>query len=413
MPRTRTAKAAAPSSPAAETPKASSSKYSLEATKTASPKLFVLPKAASKEAKIVTLPNPRTAKPSRYLVCPQTGFYEFTKIAAPNSVPRSWLIETTHVSQRSGHTISDAECFIASPLDPVFLLLPSLAESSIAKGSDDKKKLFLSGDDYFDQLPTEYSHLEEILQWTESKSVLESRMAAICDTVDAGDEKMFRINREKLVMLCLSKARTLSGSLPVSVEKQFVAKALQAPVVNQRRAPVQKSASTLSEAPDSGTSTLLTESLESQSSAATIETAATSVDQDTVEVEEGIKPTEEVVELQRLRVALDFICDRYISPAVTQWLKEGLASSNVQFSALDEYLARVTELRAEALALRSLGDYSRKHMRDEDDDDAREQKKRKMEDEKRRKQNQSRGVRDLKKVNTTGMMKLSSFFQKK
>ena len=51
----------------------------------------------------------------------------------------------------------------------------------------------------------------------------------------------------------------------------------------------------------------------------------------------------------------------------------------------------------------------------EEDDEvvaAREEKKRKKEEEERRKKNESRGVKELKKVDTSGMKKLSAFFAK-
>ncbi|MBH1945680.1 hypothetical protein I5L01_15830, partial [Erythrobacter sp. YJ-T3-07] len=55
-------------------------------------KLLVLPTKATPEARVVSLPNTRYNKHTRYLVCPETGIYEFTKISAPRSTPRSWLI---------------------------------------------------------------------------------------------------------------------------------------------------------------------------------------------------------------------------------------------------------------------------------------------------------------------------------
>jgi len=51
---------------------------------------------------------------------------------------------------------------------------------------------------------------------------------------------------------------------------------------------------------------------------------------------------------------------------------------------------------------------------DEEATDVRAEKKRKQEEEDRKKKmGESRGVRDLKKVNVTGMKKMSDFFTKK
>ena len=73
-------------------------------------------------------------------------------------------------------------------------------------------------------------------------------------------------------------------------------------------------------------------------------------------------------------------------------------------------------MRAEALSTRSLSDFSKKRNLDDDDEAAEEraEKKRKQEeDDKRKKSQESRGVRDLKKVNVSGMKKMSDFFAKK
>jgi hypothetical protein len=426
MPRTRASKPTATESQETKSASQSSSKFSLSERNGSPPKLFILPKKASSEAKIITLPHPRHTKPARYLVCPETGFYEFTKIAAPKSAPRSWLIETSAKVVESeedkdgatqGQVISNADLFVATSMDPLFLLLPALAESSISKSSEDQKRLFLSSDDYFDKLPEEASHLSEILRWERTRALLEARMAAICDTVEAGDETMFRLSQEKTVSACLHKARKLAEGnvLPPSLESQFVTKALQAPVLNQKRAPLPSESQTMNGAIESGESTPLTESSDSQSTAASTETAATSVDEST-EVEQAIKPSHEVTDLQKLRVAFDLICGRLVSPAITKWLKDGLSDEKVggvDFAPLDQYLAKLAELRAEAVVSRSMGDYSQKRLRDEEEEEAREQKKRKLEEEKKKKASESRGVRELKKVNTSGMMKLSQFFQKR
>ena len=53
-------------------------------------------------------------------------------------------------------------------------------------------------------------------------------------------------------------------------------------------------------------------------------------------------------------------------------------------------------------------------MEDDDEDESRAEKKRKKdEEEKRKKAGESRGVKNLKKVNTAGMKKMSDFFKKK
>ena len=84
------------------------------------------------------------------------------------------------------------------------------------------------------------------------------------------------------------------------------------------------------------------------------------------------------------------------------------------FTKLQAHLIELEKFRAQALASRSAEDFSLKRSAyDEDDLEAsRAEKKRKQEEEEKKKKMESRGVKDLKKVNTTGMKKMSDFFSK-
>jgi hypothetical protein len=323
--------------------------------------------------------------------------------------------------------------FVATLMDPLFLVLPSLTDGRVGKGSDGEKRLFLSSDDHFDKLPEESSHLSEILRCNATRALIESRMGVICDTVDAGDEKMFRLCEKKLLNVLVDKAKRLSdGGLPPSLEDKFVKKALEAPILLQRSSLATKageSQTTVESAPEPEVATPLTDSADSQSTIVTADsnpsftsqasTAATSfVEEEQAEdvTMTAIQASAQVTELQRLRVAFDFICSRYLPAATAEKLKGHLSQTeicSVDFSPLEKYLAELAELRAEAVAANSNADYSRKRMRDDEEDDIRQEKKRKLEEEKKRKANASRGVRELKKVNTSGMMKLSHFFKAK
>ncbi|RTE82323.1 hypothetical protein BHE90_003125 [Fusarium euwallaceae] len=393
MARTRSTKTAdTPEEPTSTT----TSKISLTRSENPS-KIFILPSKATPNARIVTLPNPRHARPARYLVCPETGIYEFTKIAAPKATPRSWLIENGEDADIS----MGQELYMATLIDPVFLVLPALTEQT--KGSE--KRLFLSSDDHFDHLPEESSHLSEILQCEKTRKLIESRMGAVCDTVEAGDETMFRINNEKLVNVILEKARRM-GQLPASMEEKFVKKALEAPVLAQKRElktetsqPTTETVETPADSTDSQSTTT-----DTQPSTAT---SLTTINDDIVT---AIQASAEVTGLQRLRVAFSFICSSYIAPSLATELQAAVEKA-VDFSLLDDYLSTLANFRAEAIASHSI-DYSRKRDRDEEEDEARV-KKRKAEEEKKKKSLESRGVRDLKKVNTKGMKKMSDFFKKK
>ena len=434
MAKTRSTKPAASAEP--EAAAESKSVHVLPAGTTNPPKLFVLPRAATPEAKIVTLPNPRYSKPTRYLACPKTGLYEFTRITPPKTTPRSWLVESPVLAQNGdpvqrnsqvdGQIVKAADLYVATPMDPLFLLIPALA-APIAKS--DATRLFVSSEDHFEKLPEDASHLNDVLGVESIRELFEARMGCVCDTVKAGEETMFRVNDEKLLSEVLKKARHMAeGSLPASMEEKFVKKALEAPILSQRRQQTRPAESAGTSTP--GAATPGTESGDSQASSSTTatatsaesqaSTAATSMPEEEALTEDTVKAaiqaSDEVLSLQRVKVAFDFICASYIpvevSKLLAQMLKEGKAA-DVDFGPLEAYLAELARLRAEAMASRSAGDYTKKRSRDEEEDETREEKKRKVEEEKKKKAMESRGVRELKKVNTTGMRKLSDFFKKK
>ncbi|KAK1776746.1 ribonuclease H2, subunit B [Copromyces sp. CBS 386.78] len=428
MPRTtRSSKAAATASAGKtkSTTSSNSSIYTLAPELDSPPNIFILPKSATPESRIVTLQNPRYAKPTRYLVCPSTGFYEFTKMAAPqNKSPRSWLIDGTPLAP--AQTTKDSELYVATPIDPLFLVLPALA----AKITD-KKRMFLSSDDHLDAVSEQqdYSdsgcrkenHLVEVLKWPSTRQLLEARMAAVCDTVEAGDETMFRLNQSKLVEELLQKAKRMSSAedgLPKSMEEKFVTKALEAPIVGIR--------STVSSMTRSST-TVTVESTGSQegedmtqvtktTTTTSLSEATTAVATPNNEVLPSLTPTPEILNLQRLRVSLNFLTSSYLPPSLSAHLKPSLSNPpSVDFAPLESYLSQLTKLRQEAVASRSHGDFSRKRIAGDEEDafERAEKRRKKEEEEKVKKAGVSRGVKELAKVNTRGMMKLTSFFQKK
>ncbi|KAL6904280.1 ribonuclease H2, subunit B [Trichoderma evansii] len=434
MARTRSTKPSAAASATDSDSTKSKSTIALVSHTGEAPKVFILPSKATPDARIVTLPNPRSSQPSRYLACPETGIYEFTKIVAPKTVPRSWLIETTPTSngaetgsgaRPSAQVTLGSELFVATAIDPLFLVLPALADAKASKGSDEVKRLFLSSDDHLDKLPQESSHLSEIMRWDTTRRLIESRMGAVCDTVEAGDESMFRLNEKKLLDVISQKAKRMSESgLPPSMEEKFVKKVLQAPMMHRV---VRTGESQLSNNDaGSGSSTPQTDAATSQSTVSTTETNDTSVSQAstaaTSAAEEpadesftsALQASPEVIEQQRLKVAFEFICSSYVAPVLADNLQKSFSGAGglKDFSLLNDYMASLEKLRSETMAVRAQ-DYGRKRNQDELDDEARMDKKRKMEEEKKKKASESRGVRDLKKVNTSGMKKLSHFFQKK
>ncbi|KAJ5025063.1 ribonuclease H2, subunit B [Bipolaris maydis] len=336
------------------------------------------------------------------------GFYEFTRIAAPKKDCRSWLItsndsttqeqeekEDTDASRiGSGYVAKSADLFIATPIDLLFLILPALAP----KTAKDTKQHFLAFDDYLDTLSSSSPHWKALLsQHASLKSMLENRIRFICDTVDAGDETMYRISLPKLLEVLVAKAeRMIQRGLPASLEEKFIKTALDIPVMN-----IKREESTLS-----AVSTSNTETLESE----TTTTTTTTTQEDPVTPALTTPP--EIPHLLRLRTSLTYLTSSYLPPSLTSLLTPLLTP---RFTPLTAHLSTIAALKAEAAALRSITDnVSRKRAVLEDDDKMaeREEKKRKKEEEDKKKKMEGRGIKQLKKVDTSGMRKMSSFFTK-
>ena len=409
------------------------------------PNLLILPEGRSRVAKICTLAHPRTTNPNRYLFDPEKGICEFTKVAAPKPTFRSWLISRAEPARKTfaigdaeenqadpdieqendrpisdGYVLENAQLLIATPIDYLFLILPCFASPSAAD-SPSRKRLFLSADDLIEKLSEKSKHFNQILSHANTRQAMEARMEAVCDTVDAGDEIMYRLSEEKLLSELVLKAENMvAKGLPSTIEERFVRKALETPVIgltreessvseanaSQNATPMSESTS---ETADSQTSTTTSESKASASSAATEMTVP----------DEPVSPSDptSLYHLLRLRTAISYMLSSYIPPSISTTLETLLSSSQspIDFVPLERRLAAIAKLRAEALASRSLGDFSRKRSMYEEDDatETRAEKKRKHEEEeKRKKAGESRGIRDLKKVDTKGMKKMSDFFGK-
>ncbi|KAL2827031.1 ribonuclease H2, subunit B [Aspergillus cavernicola] len=388
-------------------------------------KTFILPSSASPDARFVTLPHPRTGDSTRYFFCPELGVNEFTVVASPAQSSRS-ILYTSREGNGDGDskspegTISKtAELLIATPIDIVFFIIPLLCSSP----SNGGRRLFQPLDDIIDSHDELPKHLRSILYNEISRDILMRRVDAVCDSVEAGDEKMFRVSYAKLLQVLLAKAeRMIVQGLPTSLEERFVKQALAAPLVSVTRTDMATSSAPKDDAnepePQEAKDTQSTEATTSASSASSSPTpitdsALTPAGEDLPEQQSC---PDNVIRLQRLSTALTFLKLSYISPDLCTKIDELLSTSEspVDFTPLKEYLKYLADLRAEALASRSLGDFSRKrNAEDEDAAESRAEKKRKKEEEeKKKKAGESRGVRDLKKVNTAGMKKMSDFFGK-
>ena len=413
-------------------------------------KLFILPKHASPDARFLLLNHPRDSARRRFYFCPGLGLYEFTKVAAPCSEPRSLLLtscdecisnesvdnaqdvptitsnllEFSHERQlpgnsklASGYVNKATEVFIATPFDMVFLLLPILCSAIVSKKSSSGKALFQPIDDMLEGHTDSDRQLQHILE--KSRSEIESAAATICDTVEAGDEVMFRFNEGKLFKAILDKAeRVVEKGLPASLEEKFVGRALERPVLSVRRE--ESSISITREVSDLEGHETRSEAGDSHSSASSTVTSFTTSEMSAVTTVSSIvqnSVSSSILHLQRLRVAFMFIVSSYVHSDITGRLEKALSSdqSPIDFAPLHAHLENLARVRAEAATSRSFADFSHKRGFDNDETvELKSEKKRKLEEEeKRKKAGESRGVKELKMVNVTGMMKMSDFFAKK
>lgn len=393
-------------------------------------RVMIAPKAISVAARFVTLANPIDQGPKRYLFCPENGVYELICTSAPKHDPRSILFtpdEAQSSEKPSSEAISNgyvnrvAEHLTATSYDLCYNLIPLITGSS-------KSNLFQTLDDIFDTSDTNLYDLPYLFQ--KSRPLLEKSLLRVCDIVEAGDETLYRFSQSKTLQLILARAkRGCEKGLPASLEDRFVTRVLETPMLSVKReedsAPIIKTESfdgsaepcTGSESLDSqSTATSTVPSVVfSETSTASSSNATTTVSTTTVSASVLTHdPPTEVVTLQRLLTAFKFIVHSYLPPLLAEALLKAVqdSSSDVDFSPLTKHLAYLADLRAQAIASQDLCSFSRKRGIEDDDEaeERAEKKRRHEEEEKRKKASQSRGVKELAKVDVKGMKKMSAFF---
>ena len=413
------------------------------------PNLLILPAKLSSAARICTSPHPRNSLLSQYLYCPTTGLYEIKDVSNPRNAKQSWLIEPTDdafspqsgevhditaISTKDsgilqdlsrpgqgkifqGHVLRSPSLLIATPIDPVFLTLPALLghitlQDGMAKGC------FLSVDDIFEVSCDKWKGFAWLLRQREARATLEERVKTICDSVSAGDEKMYRLSISKLLEMLIAKARAMIKSdLPRSMEDQFVSRSLETPIPRLRKD--ESTMSMLAGAIDHGLGVADSDSTEaasiSMSTSNGTQNSNSSVPTGDTTPSLALTPEDpsNLTQLLRLRTCLFYLLTAYVDPTLAAFLKASLASdeSPINFKPLEEELSRIATLRSEASVSR-LG--SKRDLEDDEEAaEARAEKRRKRdEEEKRKKAGESHGLRALKKVDISGMKKMSDFFTK-
>ena len=446
----RTIKVAKPSKSASSNTTSTPAKAPLERLEVPSP-LLIIPKTLSKDVRILSLSHSGSQGLSKFCFCPENGLYEFAKIETSRDDYRTLLVAPNPVEQNSQHAQlklqeSESSCpstgfivpsptvYTTSPFDPLFLLLPALVESQTKSFN---ASLFRAASDIFDYITDELSpHFSVLLAHITTYETLIKRLEAVCDSVQAGDESMYRLSHQKLLEELLRKARKMvERGIPGSLEERFVRRVLEVPMMGAKREPITvsdtktqgeeapriagaESEDIQSDAPSAETA----ESQESTSSSTTItssasdETTLTTPDVSFAASNHQPEPfttPPSIPPLLRLRLALHSLfpfLPLSLPPII-------LALLSTTFAPLTAHLSALATLRAELQALRSMNnDISRKRPLDGEDEEKaeeRREKKRKKEEEDKRKKEMSRGVKALGKVDVTGMKKMGDFFKKK
>ncbi|WPH02928.1 Hypothetical protein R9X50_00579800 [Acrodontium crateriforme] len=414
------------------------------------PHIFVLPRNASPDARIITIDqetDDKTGEASsrRFFVCPKKGFYEFTKIAAPKRACRSWLLtpdleaqaaeeeekeksinvsseDTSAESDRDGYVLSSPDFYLATPIDPLFILIS--VSGVLWTAEMPTRPEYLDLEDRMRTLKTQSPHLRQMLESGASgnlEKMLKDRMACCCKALtmggggesDNGEEEpevLYTPDIESLAKVLLQKAKKMvDAGLPASMEDRFVAQSLITPIQSVRREESDGSVATENQDPvvEAEQPGVKSEAMSKTTTPApAVSTSLNSTD-------------EKIVRLLRIRTALTYMLKSYVRETLRSSLEKIYAQSSttaiIDFQPLDQHLSHIAKLKAEAQALRSISDnVSRKRaaMDDEEMLDKQEAKKRKKEEEESKKKNMSHGIKKLMKADTSGMKKMSSFFTK-
>ncbi|EPS41490.1 hypothetical protein H072_4597 [Dactylellina haptotyla CBS 200.50] len=443
----------------------------------ASPRVFILPAGEGSDGSaishtILSLKHPNTGVPTRYLLHhppksegTSTPFlYEILKIANQISEPRSWLMtpdlpplklpkelekersdegedgdskdnadggkeEPQDPPDRKGDksslVIKDAHLFLTTPVDPIYLLLSYLT-------SDKTSRNFLSFDDLLESHP-EFSTWTKIFKLhPPAEKLLQSRLLPICDTVEAGDEVMYRVNNKKVIDLLVSRVESVAKVLPPSLTNLITRKlskplSLQASTAwkHQAQPEADKTGGIINDAElEDDNKDVESQEVESQlrreASRLNINEEEsgtnTPAEADTVItklVEESLLPPPEILYISQLAHAVQIMKNYIPTPLYTSLVTE--IHKTHPLEPLEAYQEELKSLRA---AANTAMDFSISHTKRTIEDLEGGVSKEEADREKKRKKKEADGkkshaVKKLEKADTSGMKKMTAFFKKK
>jgi len=183
-------------------------------SKTPTARVFLSAADLSEGCRIAKLSHPRTAQPfSAALTSGGARLLEVQKFQEPPADnPRSWLLAGSGLERVN----QDGSLFVATPLDPLFLLLPPLRTLRGAASENRRESMSAGVFRPLSDLASEAGEPEAVAALEATVLAMPdvlSRLRAICDVNDKYDEPMIRLNDDKVLSWLQRKARALAAHL--------------------------------------------------------------------------------------------------------------------------------------------------------------------------------------------------------
>ena len=174
-------------------------------------RIFLSKEDLSTGCRIVRAEHPRTAQPFAVALANGT-LLEVSKFQEPPADhPRSWLLAGAGPERVQ----QDGTLFVATPLDPLFLLLPHL-RALRGDAADNRRESSAGLFRPFSDLAAEAGSAEAAAALEATALALPdvlARCRAVCDVNDKYDEPMVRLNDEKLVAWLRRKVEAVKALL--------------------------------------------------------------------------------------------------------------------------------------------------------------------------------------------------------
>ncbi|XP_059663028.1 uncharacterized protein LOC132308811 isoform X2 [Cornus florida] len=151
--------------------------------------------------RLLSLRHPKSGDPTCYL------------FADGNLHELHWFKQSYGSWFLGDYVCEDGRLYTATPVDPVFILLPIFEEARMKKGDDPGKFRQLDEIIFINDYPG-YQHLS---------STAEKSMQVVCDSKEVGSTKFFRLNDSKVLAWLIYKVCQLKRTLP-TLGKNYAAR---------------------------------------------------------------------------------------------------------------------------------------------------------------------------------------------